>query len=66
MDALQDVIAVGSASSADLRVSGAGVADEHARVERRAGRVYVLALLGSNEDLQSDTGGPSTKQPYGV
>ena len=60
----QDVISVGSAPSADLRVSSAGAAGEHARVERRAGRVYALALLGSDEDLQSETGGRAAGQLF--
>ena len=52
----QDVITVGSAPSADLRIQSANVAAEHARVERRGGRTYVLALQGKEEDLQSKTG----------
>lgn len=47
---------MGSAPSADLRIQSANVAAEHARVERRGGRTYVLALQGKEEDLQSKTG----------
>ncbi|KAK9822478.1 hypothetical protein WJX81_000220 [Elliptochloris bilobata] len=51
----KEVIAVGSAATADLRIQSPRVAAEHARVERRAGRVYLLALLGDVDDLQCDT-----------
>ena len=52
----QDVIVVGSSPQADLQVEDASVAAEHARLERRAARVYLLALLGDEEDLHSTSG----------
>lgn len=52
----QDVIVVGSSPKADLQVEDASVAAEHARLERRASRVYLLALLGDEEDLHSASG----------
>ena len=47
---------MGSSRRADLRVDSASVAAEHARLERRAARVYLLALLGDEEDLHSASG----------
>lgn len=47
---------VGSSPEADLQIEDASVAAEHARLERRAARVYMLALLGDEEDLHSTSG----------
>ena len=47
---------VGSSPEADLQIEDASVAAEHARLERRAARVYLLALLGDEEDLHSTSG----------
>ena len=52
---LQDIVTIGSKSSADLQVSGSNIAEEHAEVFQKGGRTYCRAMAGDEEDITSSS-----------
>jgi hypothetical protein len=52
---LQDAITIGTADGCGLRMTGESIADKHARVFHKGGRMFCRALLGDPDDLRSAT-----------
>jgi len=52
---LQSFFSVGSAGGSDLLLHGKQVAEEHACIELRKGRLYCTALVGDPDNFMDDT-----------